>query len=466
MRRFMLGTRLARLGARFGGLSGKLLVLTGSFVMLAEVLVFVPSVARDRLFYLDAHIDAAHLAAFALEATPDNNVSQSLADELLAHVGAHGIAVHRRDNATLMIDAEMPPTPDATYDLRDAGFYGLIRDAMVTLFRTDNRLLRILDATPKDPGAIVEVLLDEKPLRLEMWGFGGRVLGLSILISLSTATLVYLSLQWLLVAPLRRLTASMVSFGENPEDASRVIVPGNRSDEVGLAERELAALEETVRQALRQKERLAALGIAVAKINHDLRNMLSTARLLSDSLAASAAPEVRRIAPELVAAIDRAVALCTRSLTFTREGAPPLRRSRFAVAGLVEELADQQDRLVLDNQVRPSIIGYADRDQLYRVLQNLVRNAAEAGAQNVVIRAAERDDGLEIEVADDGPGLPPKARDNLFRAFVGSARPGGTGLGLAISRELMRGHGGDIALVDSTGSGTVFSLTLPRDGER
>ncbi len=127
-----------------------------------------------------------------------------------------------------------------------------------------------------------------------------------------TAALVYLSLQWLLVRPMRRMTASMTRFREDPEDASRMIVPSGRADEIGLAESELAVMQETVRQALGQRARLAALGTAVTKINHDLRNILSTARLVTDGLTASAAPEVRRLAPRLIDAIDRAVALCRR----------------------------------------------------------------------------------------------------------------------------------------------------------
>ena len=82
-------------------------------------------------------------------------------------------------------------------------------------------------------------------------------------------------------------------------------------------------MQETVRQALRHNARLAALGTAVTKINHDLRNILSTARLISDGLADSEVPEVKRVTPRLLAAIDRAVALCTRTLSFTREGARP-----------------------------------------------------------------------------------------------------------------------------------------------
>jgi signal transduction histidine kinase len=447
------------------GLSARLLVLTALFVMLAEVLIFLPAVARDRLAYLEERLDAAQLAVLALDATPDNNVSTELANRLLADVGARSIVVHEKYE-TLMIDSQMPPMPEATYDLRGVSMFALMRDALETLFSHGNPVIRVLDASRKEPGVVVEVLLDQRPLRTEMWRFGGRLLGMSIVISLTTAALVYLTLQWLLVAPMRRLTQGMIKFREAPHDASRVIEPPKRRDEVGQALRELAVMQETVRQALSQKERLAALGTAVTKINHDLRNILSTMRLLSDSIARSAVPEVRRVAPSLVAAIDRAVALCSGTLDYTREGAPPLRRTRFALAGLAEELAElglnsAGEEFRIENAVPGSIVAAADRDQLFRVLQNLAQNAAEAGAHRLTVRAVETRDLLVIEVADDGPGLPPKARDNLFQPFAGSARPGGTGLGLAIAREVMRAHGGDIALDESTGAGTIFRLSLP-----
>jgi signal transduction histidine kinase len=448
------------------GVSARLLALTVAFVMTSEVVIFLPSLARFRLDYLDNRIDAAHLAIFALEATPDNMVSQKLADAILAHVGAHGIVVHRPNNTTLMLDSVNPPHIDATYDLRRGGVVMPLLDALMALGRNDNRVLRVLDVAPKAPHTVVEVLLDERPLRQAMWAFAVRVFGLSLLISLITAALLYVGLRWLLVTPLRRLIASMMAFRDNPEDAARVIVPTARSDELGLAQRELAALQETVRQALRHKERLAALGTAVAKINHDLRNILSTARLVSDGLADSAAPEVRRVTPRLVAAIDRAVALCTRTLDFTREGAPPPLRRRFALADLAAEVAVLVERsggdgFALANDVAPDVIAEADRDELFRVLHNLALNAAESGAHHAFVRARADGATLAIEVGDDGPGLAPKARENLFRPFAGSARPGGAGLGLAIAREVLRAHGGEIALAQSTAQGTIFVLRLP-----
>jgi signal transduction histidine kinase len=287
-------------------------------------------------------------------------------------------------------------------------------------------------------------------------------------ISLTTAALVYLSLQWLLVRPMRRITESMTLFRQDPEDATRRIVPRGRRDEIGRAESELAILQETVRGALAQRARLAALGTAVTKINHDLRAILATARLVSDGLADSAAPEVRRVAPRLFEAIDRAVAFCTRTLDFSREGAPPFAPSRFELLPLIEEIGpavspavSDANGLTVEPAVAPELRVRADRDQLFRVLLNLAQNAVEAGARRVRFAASVAGDVIALEVADDGHGLPPRARENLFRPFFGSARPGGTGLGLAIARDLMHGQGGDLVLVETTGAGTIFRLTLP-----
>jgi signal transduction histidine kinase len=368
-----------------------------------------------------------------------------------------------------MLDSAMPPPADVTFDLTKGNVPIWIERSLETLFSRGNRVMRVLGPSPIDPPATVELLLDEAPLRHELRRFGVRILELSIVISLTTAALVYLSLQWLLVRPMRRITASMTAFREDPEDASRRIVPSGRKDQIGSAERELAMLQETVRQALGQRARLAALGTAVTKINHDLRAILATARLVTDGLADSPAPEVRRVAPRLFEAIDRAVALCTRTLDFSREGAPPFAPTRFPLAPLIEEIAPAlamgSDHLAVEKAVPAKLIVEADRDQLYRVLLNLAQNAVEAGALHLRLTAAAADGVIGIEVADDGHGLPPRARENLFRPFFGSARPGGTGLGLAIARELMRAQGGDLVLIETTGSGTVFRLTLPTPPE-
>lgn len=461
----MLG-KARNLPSLAGGLSARLLLLTIGFVMLAEVLIFAPSIARFRQVYLEERLAAGHLAILALEATPDHMVSPELSMELLTHVEAFTVALTKPGVGKLML-MDMPPDHiDATFDLRGASFFGLIRDAFAVLLGDPMRVIRVLGSSPKDEDLLVEVVLDEEPLHDEMFAFSQRILALSLVISLFTAALVYLSLHWLMVRPMRRISDSMSAFREDPEDASRVIHPSGRSDEIGFAEHELASMQEGIRGALQQKTRLAALGIAVTKINHDLRNILATARLVSDRLETSDDPEVKRIAPTLMTAIDRAVNLCAQTLDFTRESPPTLELSRFDLHRLVADVAtalpgEVNGQAVWRNQVSDALEIEADRDQLYRVLSNLGQNAIQAGASQIDVSAETRDGRLRVSVSDNGPGLAPRARDRLFQPFSGSARAGGTGLGLAIARDLVRAHGGEIRLERSTGEGTSFSFELP-----
>ena len=450
---------------RFTGLSARLLLLTIAFVMLSEIFIYAPSVGRFRLVYLKERVAAAHLASLALEVPPDNLVSASLREQLLDHAGSFGIVLRRPASKALMLSSDMPPRIDATFDLREERFFPLIGQAFVTLAGDGKRFLRIIGTSPKDTSVVVETVISETPMRDAMLDYSGRILALSIMISLMTASLVYLSLHWLFVRPMRGITASMVSFRNDPEDGRRMMVPGGRRDEIGVAQRELADMQRDLRAALQQKARLAALGFAVTKINHDLRNILSTAKLVSDHMGESDDPKVRRVAPTLLGAIDRAVKLCSETLGFSRDGLPPPELSRFQLRDLVVELgAEPWEALaagaVLDNQVGDNYEVSADRSQLFRVLSNLLRNSLEAGAKTVTVSAHMADGFVEIRVADDGPGLPKKVRENLFQPFAGSGRVGGTGLGLPIARDLMRGHGGDIRLGEAA-SGTVFILSLP-----
>ncbi len=447
-------------------LSARLLLLTVAFVMLAEVLIYAPSIGRYRLVYLEERLAAAHLAILALDATPDQMIGEDLERELLHHVGAYSVGLTRPDGGKLMLMVTTPNPVDASYDLREGRFFGLIGDAFVALMEDGGRVLRIVGVSLKDQKTLVEVVLEEAPLRRGMIGYSERILALSLVISLFTAALVYLSLHLLLVRPMRRITESMTRFRDDPEDASRIIRPSARSDEVGVAERELAQMQEGLRGALQQRGRLAALGAGVTKINHDLRNILSTARLVSDRLTDSDDPEVRRAAPTLLSAIDRAANLCAQTLNFTREGAPTVELSRFDLRELVAEvgaaLPERVDgEAVWHCRLETSLEIAADREQLHRLLSNLGQNAVQAGATQIEVAARREDDRFIIEVSDNGPGLSPRAHAELFKPFFASSKPGGTGLGLSIARELMRAHGGDIRLERSTSEGTCFRLDLP-----
>ena len=268
-----------------------------------------------------------------------------------------------------------------------------------------------------------------------------------------------------------RWTQSLVGFQRDPENASTDVRVGRRRDEIGVAQRELRRMQEEVRQSLRRQARLAAVGGAVSKINHDLRNMLSTAAVLTDRLALARDPEVQRLAQPLLAALDRAINLCTQTLAFARADAGRLNQTRFALRPLVEEVAadllvQSEGRIAWRNAVPEALSVEADRDALYRVLFNLVKNAATAMAAatvspEIAVRAEESAERVTIEVADNGPGLPEAARQHLFEAFSGAGRSGGTGLGLVIARDLVLSHGGALSLVRTGPDGTVFRVALP-----
>ncbi len=463
------------------GLPGRLLLLTALFVMLAEVLIFVPSVANFRVNWLKDRLTAAKLAGLAALASPDGNVPATLKNELLTTAEVKSVAWRKDGRRQLLLPINNPTMIDATYDLRsdrDRSMYkrvlfrlDLIADALSVLFRSNPRTLRIVGPLGKDPNEFIEVILPEAPLRQAMIGFGLNILGLSIIISLFTAALVYFALSNLLVRPLMRITENMLHFGKAPEDTSRIIEPSSRTDEVGTAERELAAMQSQLSQLIHQKTRLAQLGLAVSKINHDLRNMLASAQLISDRLSALPDPTVQRFAPKLIASLDRAINFCNDTLKFGRAEEATPRREIVPLRPIVEEIADglasKQNGIKWMIDVDDTVNIDADREHTYRVLSNICRNAVQAlksqkSNKHCKIRIKGwRDRGHTlIEVRDNGPGLSPRARENLFQPFQGSERKGGSGLGLVIAHELVTAHGGTLKLLDTT-EGTALLIDIP-----
>ncbi len=455
-------------GYVLSGLSGRMLVLTIIFVMIAEVLIFVPSIARFRHTYLLQRLSEAHLATLTLLAMPDVKLPRRKESELLAQIGVRGIVLNRPQSRVLMLSEEMPPSVSASYDLRQGTPFTLIRDAFVALMHGDGRILRVIGQVDGAEDTVVEVIMDEQPLREAMITYAVNILGLSIVISLITAFFLYIAIRWLLIRPMQRLTSAMMAFRDDPLNARNLIEPSLRRDELGMAERELASMQRQVVSSLRQKSRLADLGAAVSKVNHDLRNILATAHLLSDRLTEAEDPMVRRVAPGLIQAIDRAIALCQRTLKYGKADEPTPVRSFFSLRDLVAEVGEAaggggQSGRQWFNQVHEGLLINADRDQLFRVLLNLGRNALEAvdGNGRVVVTAERSEDGVAIQVTDTGPGLPTEVREHLFEPFVGSSRQGGTGLGLAIAHDLVHSHGGSLSLVSSGAQGTVFRIWIP-----
>jgi signal transduction histidine kinase len=358
-------------------------------------------------------------------------------------------------------------------DMRDMPWHRAIIEAFDTLVCADADVMRVVGPAPMG-GEFVEIVLDEAPLRKAMVDFSIRILILSLIISAITASLVYLSLHWLLVRPMRRMTANMVAFRADPENPARIMAASDRMDEIGTAERELAAMQLNLATLLQQKNHLAALGLAVSKINHDLRNLLSSAQLFSERLAKISDPHVQRFAPKLMLALERAIAFCQSTLSYGRVQEPPPDRRLIALEPLVE---DVRETLGLDattpvrwiGAVERGLIVDADPDQLFRILLNLARNAMQAletrdakdpGRDQIRVTGRREGAVAVIEVSDTGPGLSEKARAHLFEAFQGSTRTGSVGLGLAIVAELVRAHGGEIRLVEGT-IGATFRLSIP-----
>ncbi|MGX9356522.1 sensor histidine kinase [Roseobacteraceae bacterium S113] len=452
-------------------LSGRFLILTVIFVMIAEILIFVPSIARYRESYLLGHLERAQIASLALLA--NDMIDDELEGELLENAGVFNVVLRRDEARQLILSEPLPQPISDTFDLRNTRAIPLIMHAIARLSNPDPEVIRVIGSPLRDAGLLIEITMETAPLRMAMIDYGLRILLLSAIISIMTAALLFFAVRALLVKPIEGVVSTMQLYAKAPEDARRIIEPTATITELRRAEEALEMLQRDLTQSLRQKERLAQLGGAVARVSHDLRNILTSAQLFTDRIEMSEDPTVKRMAPKLVNSITRAVNLCESTLAFGRAEEPAPTLTRVPLADLVsdviesERLAVGEHDLSFGEDVPGLIMVRADAEQLYRVLSNLVRNARQAIVATgkpgeIAIGAQEAEDGWYITVTDTGPGLPPKAQEYLFKAFQGGARKGGSGLGLAIAAELIKGHGGALTLERTDETGTVFHIRLPR----
>lgn len=452
-------------------LSGRFLILTIIFVMLAEVMIFVPSIARFREDYLLGHLERAQIASLALLA--DDMLNGELEAELLANAGVYNVVLRRDEVRQLMLSAPVPQAIAQTYDLRDAHALRLMGDAMMRLLRPEAEVIRVIGAPLREAGLLIEVTMDTSPMRAAMIDYGLRILALSAVISVITAGLLFFAVQALLVKPIKGVVAHMQRYAQAPEDAHNIIAPTATITDLRAAEEALHALQTDLTQALRQKERLAQLGSAVTKISHDLRNILTSAQLFTDRIEMSEDPLVRRMAPKLVSSITRAVHLCESTLAFGKAEEPSPTLAMAPLFPIVEDvlaserLAADGERIDFVSDIPECFLIRVDTEQFFRVIANLVRNARQAIVATgqpgqVYVRAGEDAHAWCVEVIDTGPGLPQQAQAHLFKPFQGGFTKGGTGLGLAISAELVRGHGGALLLSQTGPQGTTFVIRLPK----
>ncbi|WP_386625297.1 sensor histidine kinase [Sulfitobacter geojensis] len=455
----------------FHSLSGRLLILTTVFVMIAEILIFVPSIARFREDYMLNRLERAQIASLALLA--DDMLDPELESELLRNAEVFNVVLRRDEARQLVLSTNMPQAVAETFDLRDAAAVTLIRDALRRMVKPEGEIVRVIGAPVRDAGLLIEITMETAPLRMAMFDYGKRILVLSAVISVITAVLLFLALRALLLKPIKGVVGHMQRYARAPEDARRIIEPSASITELREAEMALMTLQTDLTQALKQKERLAQLGSAVSKISHDLRNILTSAQLFTDRIEMSEDPVVKRMAPKLVGSITRAVHLCESTLAFGKAEEPGPTLTMALLETVVEDAVEGEKLASGDHAISYAIdvpagmMVRADAEQLYRVISNLVRNARQALASagqdgEISVQADETDSAWIIEVTDTGPGLPAKAQEHLFTPFQGGARKGGSGLGLAIAAELVKGHGGQLVLSRTGASGTQFRMTLPK----
>ncbi len=388
--------RPARAGPARLGLSGKLLMLTILFVMIAEVLIYVPSIANFRLNWLNDRLAAAHTAALVLDAAPSGMVPDT--------PGAADPQQRRRPRGgdeDGHASAACSRSPTCRRRCITRSTCATCRGTAPSSTRSarccahDNDAIRVVGPAPMG-GDFVEIVLDEAPLRQAMLRFSTNILLLSLLISGITAMLVYFALHYLLVRPMRRVTANMMAFRADPENPARVIARPAAATRSAWPSASSPRCSSISPRCCSRRAGSPSLGLAVSKINHDLRNLLTSAQLFSEGLAHLPDPRVQRFAPKLMRALERAIAFCESTLSYGRAQEPPPDRRPVELEPIVEEVRD-----TLQLADSPHRLDHRDRARADRRRRR--RSAASRHPQSLAQRRAGAGDaGAERSGARPG----------------------------------------------------------------
>lgn len=459
-------------------LSSKLLLLTALAVLITEVLIFVPSIANMRVRWLSSRLDTVEAVAEVLTASGAMDVPREVQDKVLLATGTKAIALREAGASRLLAMSEMPGDIHQVIDVDNVSEAAAIWDAFSTLFNGGDRTLRIYGSiSPSSaPDRTIEIVTSDAPLRHAMLVYARNVAFISLIISIIAASLIYLIIHEMLLRPVRIMHRQMINFAAEPDNPARILVPDGRTDEFGIAQRQVAHIQSNLQRTLKEQKHLADLGLAVSKINHDMRNILASAQLMSDRLADTEDPMVQRFAPKLIRTLSRAISYSESVIAYGRSQEAPPRPRRVHLGAII---TDVRETLSLSTDSGIEFVSLVpddfelnvDSEQLFRVLSNLCRNSLQAmerdqtsdaaTVKRLTVSAGRIGSTAIIGVEDTGPGLPQKARDNLFTAFKGSTRSDGTGLGLAIAQELIRAHGGTIELREDRQIGAHFEIRLP-----
>jgi len=462
-------------------LSTKLLFLTVVFVFGAELVVLVPSIANQRFDWFTMRIEEAYLVSLALEGPRDGVLDDDVIRQLFSTANILGVTIDTEDMRMLILAPEINPQgpPDVhRVDLEENHMLARIAEACGTLFSRGDHFIQASGSPKFAPDQQVDIIVSQRALRKDLYAYAFNILVLSLIISTVTAGMMYWALNRIIVRPVKRLTANITAFDADPENVGGILTPTGRNDEIGVAEESLAAMERSVLDLLHERRRLAALGAGISKISHDLRNILASAQLMSDRLARSDDPSVRKLSPRLISALDRAITLSRDTLAFGRLDQRFLDKTRVNLKELVDEVFEDTAAMGIaaNNGISETFTILADRTQLYRSVFNLVRNAVDAMTEaagapetigektigEIAINANTQNKDVVIHIRDTGPGIPEHAMPELFEPFKGSQKPGGSGLGVAIAAEIIRAHGGQLTLRKSDATGVEFQITLPK----
>ncbi len=457
------------------GLSFKLISTIIFVILLVEVFIYLPSVASFRQTWLNDKLSVANVAVRVIDIVPEAmDLPDGMADKLLDSAGAIAIVYKSAGQSRLIEHSNiLMPSIAITADMRQNNVISLISGAMDTLFLGSNRTIRVVGATLNEEQSAIEILLNEAPLRKAMLIYSRNILIISLIIASLTAFAIFVFINISLIRPIKKIINNLIAFRQAPENATLILKPSKRGDEIGIVETELSALESDLFSQLGKRRHLADLGLAVAKINHDLRNMLGSVQLLSDQVANLDDPKAQRLAPKLVHSLDKAIKFAQSVLEHGRQNSTEPKPQPVDLQVLVNEAAldariSKHPNIKFSNLVPDYITLKLDPDQIARLMINLFNNSREAfeasGTRTekpeIIVNFENRNEqGLAIIISDNGPGLLPRAKDNLFVAFEGSAKAGGTGLGLAIAREIIEAHGGTLNHIDKE-VGATFEISL------
>lgn len=456
-------------------LSSKLLLMTILAVLIAEVIILAPSIANMRNQWLNAkHTMVTTSSVLLLDADPDKILPPQVQQQLLHSTDTQSVTVIRNGESRVLAGNPQENKVDETIDLSAATPLSDFWEALKTLISGGNKTLQVTGPAD-ETGTLVEFVMSDTALHDRLVKNSRIIATISLLISLIAAALIYFIIHRLLLRPVGHMYENMFAFGQKPDDPTLIIDGSIRKDELGYAQNRLAQMQTHLQHLFHERKHLADLGLAVSKINHDMRNILASAQLMSDSLANTNDPLVQRFSPKLIRTLNRAITYSETVIAYGRtQEAIPVRR-QYLLRPLIHEVEDilvlpSNVEITFRNMVPVDFEAYIDKEQMLRVLNNLCRNAIQAmsahpapeGGENCLTISAWRiGTNCYIAVADTGPGLPQKARDNLFTAFHGSTRSDGTGLGLVIAQELVRAHGGSIELREDYTDGALFEIRLP-----